>query len=78
MVSIQWDNRKEMKEIKVWALSSTKQKKRRQWGNTMPTSGFLLGVILAFYWPENYDFDTYKCFLGGENGPNLPELKISI
>jgi hypothetical protein len=38
-----------MKEMKVWALSSRKQKKRRQWGNTMPTSGFLLGVNFAFY-----------------------------
>jgi hypothetical protein len=38
-----------MKEIKVWALSSTKQKKRRKWGNTMPTSGFFLEVNFSFY-----------------------------
>jgi len=41
----------------------------------MPTSGFLLGVNFAFYWPEKYDFDTYKCFYLEKKGPNLPELK---
>jgi hypothetical protein len=44
----------------------------------MPTSGFLLVVNLAFYWPEKYDFDTYKCFFLGKNGPNLPELIINL